>query len=89
MFIISLCSAYDVEDKVREEIANCISSIVKTGLVHCTALTRLLAEVLIHLTDVNQDTSFHFRKMILQFPADIFARYAVILTNNTGSIKQP
>ena len=75
MYHESFCfTAYSFEPSIREEIANCIVTLTKTGLTHPVVLGRLLAECLPHLTDTNEDMCEKFRKMIVAFPADLLAR---------------
>ncbi|XP_065681003.1 serine/threonine-protein kinase SMG1 isoform X2 [Hydra vulgaris] len=72
--------SYDVDQSIRDEIANSIIKVTSTGLINPIVLGKLLAECLPHLTNKNLQEKYF--KMILTFPADILASLPTVLLSS-------
>jgi len=60
---------------VKTEIAVCSTRLAASNLINSAPLAKLLLEVLMQLTDIDENANKIFQKVVLSFPADIIARY--------------
>ena len=59
---------------MKTEIAVCTTRLAASNLISSAPLAKLLLEVLMQLTDIDEKANKIFQKVVLSFPADIIAR---------------